>query len=223
MKKIVLGLSGGLDSSSLLGLLLSQDYEIHAISFYYGSKHGKWEQEAAKNIIAFYQERKYPVTLHNINLTEAFKDFDSALLLSGEAIPEGHYEEENMRRTVVPGRNMIFASIMAGLAESIGAEAVALGVHSGDSFIYPDCRKEFIKSLDTSIYLSSDRRVQVITPLVNDNKTTILLKGLKLQVPYHLTRTCYKDQEFSCGQCGSCTERIEAFKNCGIPDPIKYE
>src|SRR5512138_533889 len=114
-KSVVLGLSGGLDSSTLLSFLLSEGFEVHACSFQYGSKHGKWEQEAAKKVIAFYQNLNYPLHHHIINLTEAFKDFDSALLLTGEAIPEGHYNDETMSRTVVPGRNMIFSSIMAGL------------------------------------------------------------------------------------------------------------
>jgi 7-cyano-7-deazaguanine synthase len=114
---------------------------------------------------------------------------------------------------------------MAGLAESVGAEKVALGVHSGDHFIYPDCRTEFIKALDTTIFLSSDRKVEITAPLANENKFSILQMGYKLPipVPYSLTRTCYKDQPISCGKCGSCNERLEAFEAMGIDDPIKYE
>ena len=100
--------------------------------------------------------------------------FNSALMKSSEeAIPEGHYEEESMKSTVVPGRNLIFASIMAGLAESVGADYVALGVHSGDHFIYPDCRMEFIKALDNTVFLSSDKTVEIITPFENMNKKAI--------------------------------------------------
>jgi len=128
-----------------------------------------------------------------------------------------------MKSTVVPGRNMIMASIMAGLAESIGAEAIALGVHSGDHHIYPDCRKEFIKAFDSAVYLSSDRKVEVLTPLILDDKATLLIKGFPIDVPYHLTRTCYADQELSCGKCGSCIERILAFDVIDEVDPIQYE
>jgi 7-cyano-7-deazaguanine synthase len=226
MKKAVIGLSGGMDSATLLGLLLYEDYEVHCCSFYYGSKHNAYERVAVANIINYYKNRDFSVVLHTFNLEDIFKDFTSNLLKSGGDIPEGHYNDENMKLTVVPGRNMIFASIMAGLAESIGADVIALGVHAGDHAIYPDCRHEFIKVLDAAIYLSSDRKVQVLTPLIDDNKTSILKKGywdLAVRVPYQLTRTCYKDQELSCGKCGSCRERLEAFHNIGIEDPIKYE
>lgn len=226
MKKAVIGLSGGMDSATLLGILLDDEYEVHCCSFYYGSKHNVYERVAVANVINYYKVQDYPVVSHMFNLETVFKDFTSNLLKSGGEIPEGHYNDENMRLTVVPGRNMIFASIMAGLAESIGAEVIALGVHAGDHAIYPDCRHEFIKALDTAIYLSSDRKVQIITPLIKDDKTSILKKGywhLPIRVPYHFTRTCYKDQELSCGKCGSCQERLEAFRNIAIEDPIKYE
>lgn len=225
MQKVVIGLSGGMDSATLLGYYLTQGAEVHCCSFYYGSKHGMWERDAVMKIIRYYQEHYKPVYLHCIDLEEAFKHFSSNLLLSGGEIPEGHYENENMKLTVVPGRNMIFASIMAGLAESVKANIVALGVHAGDHAIYPDCRNEFIKALDVAIYLSSDRKVEIKTPFINDDKAGILIRGFEMYpvVPYALTRTCYKDQELSCGKCGSCNERIEAFYKIGIPDPIRYE
>lgn len=225
-RRVVIGLSGGMDSATLLGLLLEQGAEVHCCSFYYGSKHNEYEKKAAEQIIEYYQQKGCPVYWYPMDLSNAFTAFQSNLLLSGEAIPEGHYNDETMKLTVVPGRNMIFASIMAGLAESVGANQIALGVHSGDHHIYPDCRQEFIKALDSAIYLSSDRKVEIITPLLKDDKASILKRGLedfKVPVPYHLTRTCYKDQELSCGKCGSCTERLEAFYNLGIEDPIKYE
>ncbi len=225
MKKIVIGLSGGMDSATLLGILLEQGVEVHCQTFYYGSKHNKWENRAAETIIDFYQEKGFPVFGYPMDLRAVFSDLSSNLLLSGGEIPEGHYEAAIMKKTVVPGRNMIFASVMAALAESIGAEAIALGVHAGDHHIYPDCRQEFIKALDTTIYLSSDRQVEIITPLIKDTKTSILEKGYELTtpVPYELTRTCYKDQPLACGKCGSCIERLEAFSNLKLTDPIKYD
>jgi len=114
---------------------------------------------------------------------------------------------------------------MAGLAESIGAEQVALGVHSGDHHIYPDCRKEFITALNQTIKESTEGKVEVITPLIDDNKTSILERGFRMdpKVPYGMTRTCYTDNPFACGKCGSCVERLEAFENLKIKDPIQYQ
>lgn len=225
MRKIVIGLSGGMDSATLLGILLEQGAEVHCCAFYYGSKHNKWENQAAEDIIDFYKIRKEPVFGYPINLQKVFVNFTSNLLLSQGEIPEGHYEAEEMKKTVVPGRNLIFASVMAGLAESIGAETIALGVHTGDHHIYPDCRLEFVKALDTAIYLSSNRQVEIITPLIHFDKSLILKKGyaLSLPTPYELTRTCYKNQASSCGKCGSCIERLEAFASLEIEDPIRYK
>jgi len=226
MQKVVIGLSGGMDSATLLGLLLERGYEVHCCNFVYGSKHNPYEREAARKIVEYYKANGMAVVYNEIDLTEAFSLFSSNLLKSGEAIPEGHYNDENMRKTVVPGRNMILGAIMAGYAESIGATKVALGVHSGDHHIYPDCRGEFIKAFDTAVYLSSDGKVDVIAPLLKADKHSILEEGYnfcELPVPYHLTRTCYKDQEISCGKCGSCQERLEAFEKFGITDPIPYQ
>lgn len=225
MRKVVLGLSGGMDSATLLGYYLEKNAEVHCCSFYYGSKHGGFELIAAKAVVKYYKERECLVTHHLFDLSAAFKDFNSALLMNGPEIPEGHYEEESMKQTVVPGRNLIFASIMAGLAESIEADTVALGVHSGDHHIYPDCRPEFILSLNKTILFSTDNKVMTFAPFENDNKSSILLRGysFSIPVPYHLTRTCYKNQLKACGKCGSCQERLEAFEIIGRKDPIEYE
>lgn len=225
-EKIVIGLSGGMDSTTLLGLLLEQGYEVHCCLFSYGSKHNRWERQAAEKVVEYYRDAGKPVFSYEMELFGAMWAFKSNLLKWGGEIPEGHYEAESMRQTVVPGRNLIMAAVMAGLAESIGAKFIALGVHQGDHHIYPDCRMEFIKALDSTIYLSSDRKVEVLAPLLNDNKTTIIARGKEncmIPVPYELTRTCYKDQPISCGKCGSCRERLEAFSNLGLQDPIKYE
>jgi 7-cyano-7-deazaguanine synthase len=225
MKRVVMGLSGGMDSATLLGILLGQGLEVHCCVFYYGSKHGHYENIAASKVLDFYKSRGFPVRGYPIDLRIAFVAFNSNLLVTGGPIPEGHYNDENMKSTVVPGRNLIFSSVMAGLAESLEADAIALGVHSGDHHIYPDCRPDFIYSLEETVRFSSDGKVMVITPLLNMNKTSILKAGYSLNptVPYSLTRTCYKDQRYACGKCGSCVERLEAFKNLGLDDPIIYE
>lgn len=225
-KKIaVMGLSGGMDSSTLLGYLLREGYEVHCCLFTYGSKHNKYERFAAEEVVKFYQEQDYSVIVHAFDFSNLTAKFKSNLLLSGGDIPEGHYNDANMKKTVVPGRNLIFISIMAGLAESIEASVVALGVHAGDHHIYPDCRAQFVKAADLTVFLSTDNKVQVIAPFQNYDKRRILQWGMNAlpRVPYHLTRTCYKDQTVSCGKCGSCQERLEAFTLIRELDPIQYE
>jgi 7-cyano-7-deazaguanine synthase len=225
MKKVVIGLSGGMDSATLLGYLLGQGFSVHCCSFLYGSKHSSYEMDAARDIILYYGDKGYNVTQSFIDLRPAFKFFKSNLLLSGDEIPEGHYAEESMKQTVVPGRNLIMSSIMAGIAESIGAEAIGLGVHSGDHHIYPDCRPEFIYHLQQTLNESTEGKVKVLAPFIDLDKEKILRIGYAAlpNVPYHLTRTCYKNQSLSCGKCGSCRERLEAFELIGKKDPILYE
>jgi 7-cyano-7-deazaguanine synthase len=225
MEKVVIGLSGGMDSTTLLGFLLEQGFSVHCISFTYGSKHNKYEQVAVKNIIEYYLRGGFKVTFSHIDLFEQFYLIKSNLLLSGGDIPEGHYNEPTMKLTVVPGRNLIISSFLAAIAESTNAQSIALGVHSGDHFIYPDCRPEFINSLQQTLFYSTEGKVKIITPFTELNKADILKIGysLKTIIPYHLTRTCYKDQEISCGKCGSCVERLEAFSLINKKDPINYE
>lgn len=219
-KKVVLGLSGGMDSSTLCGYYIDKGFEVIPVSFEYGSKHNKYENIAAYTVAEF-----YGLKITHFSLPFIAEKFQSNLLKTGGEIPEGHYQSSNMSLTVVPGRNLIFASIMAGLAWSLGADTIALGVHLGDHSIYPDCRPGFISSLNAAIIQGTGEKVKVEAPFQYLDKTGILKIGYSLtpQVPYHLTRTCYKDQTVSCGRCGSCRERTEAFKNIGKTDPILYE
>lgn len=225
MEKIVLALSGGMDSTALTGLALNSGYRVIPVSFTYGSKHNRYENYAAEQVAVY-----YGLKLHRINMESIFRGFTSNLLQSGGAIPEGHYESENMKKTVVPGRNLIFISVLAGFAASHGASTIGLGVHSGDHAIYPDCRPEFIAAVYGAVRTATDDAVRTIwTPFLNLDKTRIIKKAIEirdsgdLSVPFDLTRTCYKDQPLSCGKCGSCNERLEAFANNGITDPIPYE
>lgn len=216
---VCLGLSGGMDSATLLGVLKDHyKYKhIYCLGFNYGSKHNKYEIECAKALTKHYNVEYNLIEMPFINQL-----FKSNLLQTGGDIPEGHYNDETMSKTVVPGRNIIFASILAGYAWSKGASDVALGVHLGDTVVYADCRTEFIKALDTCLYLGTDKRVNVIAPFIDMKKRDILKVGIQLNVPYNITRTCYKNQEFSCGHCGACCERLEAFNLLGIKDPIPY-
>jgi 7-cyano-7-deazaguanine synthase len=217
MAKAIVSLSGGMDSTTVLAHAIEKGREVECIGFTYGSKHNAYENEAARQIAAHY---KVPFNL--ISLKEIMGTFESNLLKTGGDIPEGHYEEESMSQTVVPGRNIIFSSFLAGYAWSRKADEVWLGIHSGDHAIYPDCRPEFYEAMKLAIETGTGDAVTLAAPFLSGNKTTIIEWGLKREVPYHLSRTCYKDQPIACGRCGACQERLEAFRNNGLEDPIEY-
>ncbi|MBT9139180.1 MAG: 7-cyano-7-deazaguanine synthase [Syntrophomonadaceae bacterium] len=219
VKKALVALSGGMDSTTVFVWLLNHGYDVLPVSFQYGAKHNKYEGEAVKKIIEHYKIANHKT----INLAPIFSFFQSDLLLSGGEIPEGHYTAPSMKKTVVPARNIIFLSILAGLAWSTGATKIGIGIHQGDHPIYEDCRKEFFKAMDTAIYFGTGLKVELIAPFLETDKQGILDYGLAHNVPYHLTRTCYKDQEDACGKCGSCQERREAFWFSGVEDSIPYE
>lgn len=218
--KICMAVSGGLDSVTLLAHAINFGHQVIPVLFQYGSKHNIFEREAFRQVLEHYHlkfQRK------EIDLTCLQEHLKSNLMAGGGDIPEGHYEAESMRQTVVPGRNLIFASVLAGIAWSEKCEEVWLGTHSGDHHIYPDCRPEFIEAMDQAIRFGTDQAVKLVAPFGNINKANILKKGIALNVPYSLTRTCYKSQRVACGKCGSCRERLHAFQLNSIPDPIQYE
>jgi 7-cyano-7-deazaguanine synthase len=218
MKKVIISLSGGMDSTTLLGYLLDKNYEVKCVNFQYGSKHNSKEKCSFRDIV-----NHYNVQHKSIDLSGIFSHFESNLLSNGGDIPSGHYAADNMTLTVVPGRNSIMTTILAGLAESIGFDTIALGQHHGDFHIYPDCRPKFVESINETIRLSSDDKVQVIAPFIDKTKADICKIGLDLNVPYHLTTTCYNGREKACSICGSCSERIESFLTHNAKDPIDYE
>mgnify|MGYP001561843420 CR=1 FL=1 len=216
--KAVISLSGGMDSATVLALAASEGRKISCVGFNYGSKHNRYENLAASSLADHY---KVPFRL--IDLSGIMKGFVSNLMKGEKEIPEGHYEDSSMSLTVVPARNIIFASILAGIAWSENAKEVWLGIHSGDRAVYPDCRPEFFAAMNEAISLGTDGKIRLKAPFLSINKVGILETGLKLKVPYEKTRTCYKDQSISCGRCGACQERREAFSLNGIEDPIPYE
>lgn len=223
-KKAILSLSGGLDSCTTLAWLLHYGFEVLCVFFSYGSKHNTWENPTARAFYEYYKQKPLSkMKMLSIDLSSVFCNFTSDLLLSGGAIPEGHYEAENMKATVVPARNIIFLSILTGLAESEKISKIALGIHQGDHAIYPDCRQEFFKAMDTAVYLGTDGAVSILAPFIEGDKADIVAWGRVHQVPYELTRTCYKNQPLACGKCGSCVERLESFEKNGMVDPIQYE
>lgn len=217
--KVVAVLSGGMDSSTALAWAKDQGMEvIGAVSFWYGSKHNDREWEGAQMIAGH-----YGVPIKRVRLDFIAETFKSDLLKTGGKIPEGHYADPSMKRTVVPFRNGIMLSIAAGYAESMGAEAIILGNHFGDHAIYPDCRADFIEPMKKAIAAGTYAEIKLISPFVSSSKTDIAKIGADLGVPFEVTYSCYKGGEKHCGKCGTCFERKEAFREGGITDPTEYE
>jgi len=216
--KIVAIISGGLDSATMLYKLLNEGNEVHALTFDYGQKHKK-ELKAAYILTS---GLGLPHKIVNIDQIKELIQ-GSALTSDSINVPEGHYEEESMKATVVPNRNMIFLSLAMGYAISIGAEAVAYAAHAGDHAIYPDCREVFVDSMRVVAKLCDYKPIQILTPYLHKDKGDIVADGIKLGVPFNNTWTCYAGREKACGKCGACQERLEAFKKNNIKDPLIYE
>lgn len=216
MKKAIIILSGGMDSTTLL-YDVKREYDIvGALSFFYGQKHEK------ELIYASVTCSELGIKHRVVNLP-TLKDLLNSALTSDKPIPEGHYEAENMKQTVVPSRNTIMLAIASGYAVSLGAEIIFYGAHAGDHFIYPDCRPEYIEKLNDCLAIANFEPTKVIAPYQNITKVEILKKGLELGVDYKDTWTCYVGEEKACGKCGSCQERLMAFKENRIEDPLEYE
>ena len=216
--RAVIILSGGMDSATLLAKMLHEGNAIQTLTFNYGSKHNKAEIEYAKKLAHYYQVPNQVIGLPFIN--ELFK---SDLLKSGGEIPEGHYTDESQRCTVIPFRNGIMLSIAVGYAESIGFETVAIGNHFGDFSIYPDCRSTFIGWMNQAAKQGTYAGISICSPFLHIMKSHIVKIGDRLGVPYEKTYSCYKGDSISCGKCGTCVERKEAFKEAGVEDPTTYK
>ena len=212
MKDIVILYSGGMDSS--VALYQNAERIQLALSFDYGSKHNKREIEfAAKNCKTLGIEHRI------IELDLNKMGFVSSLLQNGGDIPNGHYEDETMKSTVVPFRNGIMLSIAAGIAESIDCDKLLISNHAGDHAIYPDCRPDFIKSMSDAIRFGTYNNVEIFAPMTNLSKREIALQGKGINVPFENTYSCYNGQEIHCGTCGTCVERKEALQGF---DPTEY-
>lgn len=215
-EKIVLIYSGGLDSTILLHHL-NQEFEIIPVSFNYGSKHNEEEYKMVLKNCDLLNLKSIRIDIRNIS-----QYLKSDLLLSGGDIPLGHYEENSMKKTVVPFRNGIMLSIACGIAESNNCKKVAIGNHAGDHAIYPDCRQTFIESMNEAMAYGTYNNINIISPFVGINKTQIVLIGESLNVDMSKTYSCYNGKEIQCGLCSTCYERREAFYNAGIEDKTKY-
>ena len=240
-KLAVISLSGGMDSSSLLLRLLSDHYEITALSFDYGQKH-KIELEKATELTRYLQKRGLSLR-HKIIKLDGLSELLHSLLIEGnEAVPEGHYNNKNMHLTVVPNRNKIFSSIIQSVALSIAEQKqrpvqIAMGIHSGDHQIYPDCRPVF-RDKDYAAFLAGNwggEQVCYYLPYIDKDKSEVLKDGLNACLAlsldyreiYRMTFTSYQPVSYegrlySDYRSGSSVERVEAFIKLGIEDPIPY-
>ena len=246
MKQAVLSLSGGMDSSTLLLHLLAHQYQVTALSFDYGQKH-RVELERAQQLVDYINENCTDencfggcrVNYQVIKLDGLTSLLNSALVSGGDEVPEGHYEEDNMKATVVPNRNKIFSSITQAVALSIANKTespvkIAMGIHAGDHAIYPDCRQEF-RDADYKAFCEGNweaSRVSYYTPYLEGDKYDILKDGescceclnIEFEEVYKRTNTSYKPtaEGLSDYKSASSVERIEAFLKLGRKDPVIY-
>ena len=245
MKQAVLSLSGGMDSSTVLLHLLANNYEVTALSFDYGQKHNV-ELKRAAELIEYLNQKGWKVKYQCITLLGLKELLNSNLVQGGDDVPEGHYEEENMKDTVVPNRNKIFSSMIQAVALSLATKdlgdgmmekrdvVIAMGIHAGDHAIYPDCRQEF-RDADYKAFLEGNwdaDLVKYMTPYLNGDKYDILKDGeaccKKLNIDfdevYKRTNTSYKPDSLgrSDYKSASSVERIEAFIKLGRKDPVTY-
>jgi 7-cyano-7-deazaguanine synthase len=216
MKDAVLILSGGMDSVTLL--YDQRERVALAISFDYGSNHNAREIPFAR----LHCER-LGIPHITIPLDFMTKYFKSSLLEGADAIPEGHYADENMKSTVVPFRNGIMLSIAVGIAESRELKYVMMANHSGDHTIYPDCTPEFVDAFNEAAVAGTFVKVGLLSPFTHLTKGQIAARGRELGIDYAETWSCYKGGEKHCGKCGTCVERKEALAEAGIADPTEYE
>ena len=241
--KACISFSGGLDSTCLLMYLLSKGYDAKCYSFTYGQKHERIELEKAQANILFLQEKNLNIKYQIIDLTDVFNESASSLhSKKNQDIPKGGYTEATQKSTVVENRNIIFASILYGKALSWAKVTnsnvdIFLGIHANEGSIYPDCSDESRLAAELCFRVSNwdSEKVSYQAPFVKLSKGRVLEKGIDAMYDLDMedneihqvlknTHSCYEpdQQGRSCGQCGSCTERIAAFKYNNLDDPVDY-
>jgi len=216
-QKVVVIYSGGMDSFTVLHNAIRAGHQVYALSFNYGQRHVK-ELICAQNVC---QE----LGIHHkiVDISAINQLIGGSSLTDDIEVPEGHYAADNMKSTVVPNRNMILLSLAVGYAVSLDAQAVYYGAHSGDHFIYPDCRPEFVQKMNDVCQIANYEPVDIISPYLQQTKIEILKDGMQMGLDYSKTWTCYNGREKACGKCGSCQERLEAFALNQVTDPLPYE
>ncbi len=215
--QVVVLCSGGMDSVVALHWARREHAVRAVLSFDYGAKHNPRELPCAAH-----HARALGLEHQVVALPFIGEHFTSDLLRSGGDIPEGHYADETMRRTVVPFRNGILLAVAAGFAESAGAEGLVIAAHGGDHAIYPDCREDFMRAMGDALRLGTYAGIRLLRPFIALDKAAIAAEGARLGVDFARTWSCYKGGEVHCGLCGTCVERREAFQRAGVPDPTAY-
>lgn len=225
MKKAVIILSGGLDSTVCMSIARQEEYALFPLTFFYGQRHSK-EVEQAKKVAQFYK-----CSSHLVVDIGFFKDIGQSALTSDDfnvPISRGFGEmEKDIPITYVPFRNAVFLSMATGYAESIQAERIYIGVNALDYSGYPDCRPQFIRAFQEAVNqgtAASDKgtQIKIEAPLINLTKAEIVKIGVQNNAPLHLTTSCYQGGEKACGQCDSCLLRLKGFREAGLKDPIEY-
>lgn len=210
-------LSGGLDSAVLLAKLVAENRRVLALGVDYGQRHSR-EIAAARAIAAHYG------TEYRLADLRAVSGFFGKNSLTDARVPvcEGAYDEEGMKTTVVPARNLLLIALATSWAIAEKCDTVAYAAHGGDHAIYPDCREEFAEKLDAVVRVADWHSVRLERPFVGMSKGEIVALGARLGVPFALTWSCYNGGEKHCGKCGTCIERAGAFREAGVPDPTLY-
>lgn len=216
-ERVLVSLSGGIDSTTLLYFLLFKNFKPECITFNYGQKHSK-EIEYAKCIC-----KKLELRHDVVNLDFLPKLIKSNLLKGGGEIPEDCYTKATQKLTVVPNRNMIMLSIACGIAESRDIKNITFGAHSNDAAVYPDCRPVFATLMNEATKSGTYKNIEMLSPFLTFTKADIIFLGSVLKVPFQETWSCYVGRKKHCGKCATCRERKEAFEKVGIKDPTEYE
>ena len=215
-KDAVIITSGGMDSTTLL--YEYKDEIALAITFDYGST-----QNGRERVCAVTHCQRLGIKHIIIPLEFMHRYFKSALLETADDIPEGNYDDENMKSTVVPFRNGIMLAITCGIAKSNGLKRVMIANHAGDHAIYPDCRPGFIQAMSQAMQNGTYEGIKIFAPYTGISKADIARHGKRLGIDYSETYSCYKGREKHCGKCGTCRERREALREAGIVDTTEYE
>ena len=217
--KAMIVCSGGLDSVTLAHKVAAEANLTSLVSFQYGQRHDKELAFAARCAAHF------GVPHHIIDIRNVGAQLTGSALTDDVEVPDGHYAEDSMKLTIVPNRNAIMLTIAYGMAAAQGADTVAIAVHGGDHFIYPDCRPEFIEQFAKMQKMALDgyADIDIYAPFLSGSKADIVTAGAAVNVPFKDTWSCYKGGERHCGRCGTCVERAEAFYEAGVADPTDYE
>ena len=224
MRRAVVLLSGGLDSSTVLAIALEKGYSVTALTFDYGQRHGR-ELDSARDIA-----ERMGVAEHAVVNLDLGALLNSSLTDASRSVPERSVTNVpgDIPSTYVPARNIVFLSVGAAVAESIGADAVFIAANALDYSGYPDCTPEFMEAFQRALDVGTKRgvdgeAVRIEAPLIDMSKADIVREAMRLEVPLELTWSCYRGGDRACGVCDSCRLRLKGFKEAGAEDPLEYE